>query len=87
MGSFKNIYFFVCTLIVAVAASENDRAALEERFESLSSEILQLKSKNNEMEEKLNRLEAELEESAAVDAFDCYLDDYWQTTGIIQYAN
>ena len=35
------------------------------------------------MEEKLNRLE----ESATVDAFDCYLDDYWQTTGIIQYAN
>merc|ERR1712117_678653 len=53
-------------------------STIEERFEAMEAEISGLKS-------KISGLETELQSMDSPTVFDCYLSDYWDTNGIIQF--
>ena len=83
MGFLKVIILLACATTLVRATD----SGLREEFELLKAEISELKRKSSALETEVAQVKQELEPSATVDAFDCYLEDYWQTTGIIQFDN
>ena len=102
MESFKKAIFLAST-IIAVLAAEDGTSGLEEKFELMEekfdlmiSENLQLKtemeekfelmsSENSQLKTDVFRLTTELESLSTLTAFDCYLTESWRTDGIIQF--
>ena len=68
----------VSCMIVAATAKSHD-SALEMKVEALNARLANLETRNNELEERLAEVDPTME------AFDCYLDDLWNTDGIITF--